>query len=332
MFGLVWSAITLRGNISCVYFSKCERLVFIKKGGGGVYSAEYYTNTSSLIYWFTESDSTSSYSESNESGSGDEPITEAQDEVQNDLASLFPSQQNSKPEGKEIHQQIAENWSVLLTAGLEKEERSKLLASYPGVKNCPRLAAPALNLEIQACLPSSVVRQDNFLCNLQDQLGSGLVALSRPLDALYRAPTETTNALIPPLVDAARLLTDLHHTTSLHRRFLLTPHLNPEHKKILDTAAIDSKLYGETLPEIIKDSQQVKKASAELALMKASTSTAPTVNKNKQPLNFSRPKAKTRYRKSGYPYRRERSRSPQTRRNQPPARKWKQRKHQSRRE
>lgn len=175
------------------------------------------------------------------------------------------------------------------------------------------------------------MRQDVFLCNLQDQLGSGLVALSRPLDALYRTPTESTNTLIPPLVDAARLLTDLHHTTSLHRRFLLTPHLNPDHKKILDSAAIDSKLYGETLPETIRDSQQVKKASAELALMKASASTAPAVSK-KHSLNFSRPKAKARHRKPGNAYRRERSRSPQTRRNQLPARKWKQRKYQSRKE
>lgn len=231
------------------------------------------------------------------------------------LATYFANRNKETPEGEEIHENIAKNWTELLTKGLEKEERKTLLSKYPPAKNCPRLTAPTLNKEILVCIKDPTQRQDQFLKNTQDQLGCALAALAIPLNTLLNNPTEATNGILPALVDASKLMTDLHHTTSRHRRYLLGPHLNPQHKKTLDEAPIDSNLFGENLAETIKDSQQVTKTSSDLALGKMGPSKPSTAFKRQPHLNSKRVSAKFIKKKSreGNYYGRTRSRSPQAR-------------------
>lgn len=206
-------------------------------------------------------------------------------------------------EGPEIHVEIANRWNLFLEQGISKEDRKSLLEKHPIVKNCKRLLPPILNREIQTCLGESSLRQDSFLQKIQEQLGSSLSALAEPLNTLFSNPKEETNALLPGLVDAASLLTDVHHSISLHRRYLVCPSLNPSLKKTIDDSPISSYLFGDNFSERIRDTQQMKKTTEELRIAKPGPS-KPIQKENKQPqalfrphLNYKRPAVKTRFKK-----------------------------------
>ncbi|CAH2013161.1 unnamed protein product [Acanthoscelides obtectus] len=60
----------------------------------------------------------------------------------------------------------------------------------------------------------------------------------------------------------------MHHTISLHRRFLIGPRLNPALKKIVEESKIDSLLYGEDFPERLKNQQEIQRSSKQLKIAK----------------------------------------------------------------
>ncbi|CAH1995724.1 unnamed protein product [Acanthoscelides obtectus] len=102
---------------------------------------------------------------------------------------------------------------------------------------------------MEALENEALKKTDSFLSKLQDQLGSALSALAVPLDSMFSKPSENTNSLVDNLMIAGKLFVDMHHTISLHRRFLIGPSLNPALKKIVEESKIDSLLYGEDFPE-----------------------------------------------------------------------------------
>ncbi|CAH1996134.1 unnamed protein product [Acanthoscelides obtectus] len=212
--------------------------------------------------------------------------------------------------GPEIHEGIACLWKEILTKGIDRENRNQMLKKYPIIKKCKTLLAPSVNGEIMEALENEALKKtDNFLSKLQDQLGSALSALAVPLDSMFSKPSENTNSLVENLMDAGKLFVDMHHTISLHRRFLIGPSLNPALKKIVEDSKIDSLSYGEDFPERLKNQQEIQRSSKQLKIAKPkvthSTSTfkgyraGPSQEKKFYTKKFHRPSELLRLKKGG---------------------------------
>lgn len=173
-------------------------------------------------------------------------------------------------EGPEIREEISTRWSSFAREGISNEDRTQLLANYPITKNCKALRAPELNGEIKAILKNNT-RQDTFLAKLQSQLGAGISAMAGPINEMYSKPTEESNQWLKKLIDASKIIIDVHHALSTHRRYLAGPAINPEIKNIIEESPIEDALFGNDFTERIKASNEIKKNSTELKLAKPKT-------------------------------------------------------------
>ncbi|KAJ8916132.1 hypothetical protein NQ315_004499 [Exocentrus adspersus] len=140
------------------------------------------------------------------------------------LLGTNPSNENT--EGPEIAADLALHWESYLSTGLDRDSRKKLMDQWKIPSNCKYLKAPALNQEVQALLSSVDLKKDNFQQNIQDIVGKGITAESFALTKLL-SQRETIDATITQaLVDSGKLLTDIFHTISTHRKYQLLKYFN----------------------------------------------------------------------------------------------------------
>ncbi|CAH1962528.1 unnamed protein product [Acanthoscelides obtectus] len=151
--------------------------------------------------------------------------------------------------GKELHEEIVIRWDSLLKKGLSKDQREELMTKFKIPSNCKALQPPQINKEVQPCLIKSVLEHDRFMRALQQQLAHGLSAV------------EAVIKTIMPYKE--QLFTNVHHGLSVHRRFNIIPHLNPECKKVVDNLEIDDFLFNTKFAETMKNEQAIKKASTD---------------------------------------------------------------------
>lgn len=100
-------------------------------------------------------------------------------ELSDDILSIL-GEDNSQTEsqGPKLQKDVAARWINVLKNGLNADERKKTLEKYPPPSNCMLLKAPALNLEVRAAVTDSVLRRDERLAQLQDQIGGSLSCIS----------------------------------------------------------------------------------------------------------------------------------------------------------
>lgn len=63
------------------------------------------------------------------------------------------------------------------------------------------------------------------------------------------------------LADACQF--NVHHMLSVHRRFKIIPHLNPECEKVVDNSVIDDFLFNTKFAHTMKNEQEIKNAGAD---------------------------------------------------------------------
>lgn len=95
------------------------------------------------------------------------------------------------------------------------------------------------------------------------------------------------------MVDVGKILTDVHHSLSLHRRYLLASIINPSLKKWLQEAPFEGFLYGESLSERIKTGQAMRKISGDI--LKKKKINHPSTSS----LNYKRQASKIRFKPGG---------------------------------
>lgn len=159
-----------------------------------------------------------------------------------------------------IHEEIAIRWDNYLRKGLPKEQREELSKKYKVPNNCKALLPPAVNGEILHCLPKTSVDHDRFMSALQQQLAISLAAVGRVIEATMPVPEQSDN--LAALADASQLLTNVHYSISLHRRFKIIPHLNIDCKKVAKSSNIDEYLFSKDFTETVKNEQAMKKTSS----------------------------------------------------------------------
>nr|CAH7712579.1 unnamed protein product [Callosobruchus chinensis] len=151
--------------------------------------------------------------------------------------------------GKDLNEEIVVRWDNLLKKGLTRDQRDTLIAKYKIPANCMALQPPQINHEVQPCLIKSVVEHDRFISALQHQLAHGLTAVGTVLETM--------------MSNKEQLFANVHHGLSVHRRFKIIPHLNPECKKVAETLEIDGFLFNTKFAEAMKNKQAIKKASVD---------------------------------------------------------------------
>uniref|UniRef100_A0A6P7H0I2 Uncharacterized protein LOC114345323 n=1 Tax=Diabrotica virgifera virgifera TaxID=50390 RepID=A0A6P7H0I2_DIAVI len=178
----------------------------------------------------------------------------ASDGAQNILSLL--STQSSATKGPEIHADVAALLSGFLLKGIDKESRNNAIDSYPVIANCPALLP-------QVLFGCKCLKTGYFLKKLQSQLAAGISAIAIPLNKQYKITkeslTEETRKELEKKCDPAKIISDVFHALSLHRRHSILPFLDSGVKKILDACPIDDFLFGRFFPDQLKSSNEAQR-------------------------------------------------------------------------
>lgn len=168
--------------------------------------------------------------------------------------------------GEKIHQNLAQRWQPILSRGLLKEPKDKLLKEYAVPENCKLLRAPSLNPEISAALTEPVKARDKKIETAQQQLGLGLTAINRAMTILLNNGEDKQSRVqaIKMFSDGTRILSDLHYTETQYRSKLITPCLDKAFLNIIQNVERDEFLFGNKLSEKIKASKTIEKQGLQI--------------------------------------------------------------------
>nr|CAI5869208.1 unnamed protein product [Callosobruchus analis] len=161
--------------------------------------------------------------------------------------------------GPEIHAEIASRWTPFCRAGLDKDDRKSFMEKYPSPSNVEGLSPPVLNAEISACLTENLLRRDTFLSTLQRQITAAMSAIALPMNVFFSNPSEETNVHLHHLANGLKLLADVMHSLSRHRRYGLSNTMN-NNKEGFQADQIQSAKKGggeQKEPEIKKKLEEV---------------------------------------------------------------------------
>lgn len=159
--------------------------------------------------------------------------------------------------GPPINAETAEYWSEILKNGLDKILRKDIIEKFPVTENCLGLRSPKVNQEVLVCLNEATLRQDNFFAYIQQQIGASLSAMVVPIENVLK--NDANNQILKDMVDSTKLLADVHHTLSVHRRFLLASHLDPSVRRVAEECSVNEWLFGDNFSQAIKTSQEIRK-------------------------------------------------------------------------
>ena len=196
--------------------------------------------------------------------------------------------------GPPINTETAEYWSEILKNGLDKTIRKEIIEKYPVTENCLGLRSPKVNQEVTVCINDTIMRQDNFFAYIQQQIGAGLSAMVVPIETILK--NKENKQILKDMADSTKLLADVHHTISVHRRFLLSSHLDPSVRKVAEECSVNEWLFGDNFSQAIKSSQEIRKVG--MGMKKAERYQSKTGQYKS--LNWKRQFQKKRKKKEGY--------------------------------
>lgn len=200
--------------------------------------------------------------------------------------------------GPPINTETADYWSEILRNGLDKTLRKEIIEKYPVTENCLGLRSPKVNQEVTVCISETVLRQDNFFAYIQQQIGAGLSAMVVPIETVLK--NNENKQILKDMADSTKLLADVHHTISVHRRYLLSNHLDPAVRKVAEECPVNEWLFGDNFSQAIKSSQEIRKVG--MGMKKADRYQSKTGYQGQyNSLNWKRPFQKKRKKKEeGY--------------------------------
>ncbi|XP_030750018.1 uncharacterized protein LOC115877829 [Sitophilus oryzae] len=173
--------------------------------------------------------------------------------------------------GEEVKSIIADRWNKYLVLGITKQEKEDLKKKYPVPKNIRFLQGPEINPEISESITDAQKNHDKYMSIVQNQLGNGLSALAKGLNALLvdKANADVGSKVMPCLIDAGKVITDAFHMITKSRKFHIEANLNPTVKKIVRDSKPDKFLCGENFSEKFKEAKNHQRTGKELKFAKA---------------------------------------------------------------
>nr|CAH7738393.1 unnamed protein product [Callosobruchus chinensis] len=190
-----------------------------------------------------------------------------QDPIENCLG-VDPTQINTL--GPEISENIAVRWNSYLSTGLDRETKIKLMEKYKIPQNCKIVGGTKLNDEVEAKWTPLVLKKDNFLLELQNLIGKGLVAIEKVLSNLIEKKREGSHrkgrqpdADLVGLAEAGQIICLAHNTLSKHRQLQLSGHFNDKIKKLVSLQTIDLFLFGQDFGDKWKNAKALQTTARE---------------------------------------------------------------------
>lgn len=163
----------------------------------------------------------------------------------------------SKSLSMSIHPTFLQRWKYWITNGVPEKDKQELLNKYTRPEE---LEAPVLNPEIIASLGESGGKRDSYRRETQLLAGSALTAIGAVLTLCSQEEEAIDKMVIlERLVDAAKIITILHHGQSECRKAFITPGLSKEVKTILQNTTLNKFLFGDNLGEKIKEGKALER-------------------------------------------------------------------------
>lgn len=125
--------------------------------------------------------------------------------------------------GPPLDPDIINRWSSYLSSGFDKDTRDTW-AKIKFPENGQFLDAPKLNPEIETILDPLGLKKDTLLAAMQNKLGKSLTFIGHTLEGSLRtdAPPQSDEAT-RNLVEAAKILCEVHFLLSTHRKHQMYP-------------------------------------------------------------------------------------------------------------
>lgn len=162
----------------------------------------------------------------------------------------------------QIHKDI--RFNHILTKGLTTEERETITKKHTIPDNCTLLDAPILNQEVKAVLTDASKLRDHGIEMSQKQLGLATSIIAKTMTDLITTEEVDKHKLLTDLADATKLLTNIHYHQTQTRIKLISPILDRNFNQTLSKTTRDTFLYGENLPELLRNVKQLQQAAAQL--------------------------------------------------------------------
>lgn len=182
------------------------------------------------------------------------PVPELDPDI---LSALGEATEETPKFGPKINENLTRLWLPILSKGMNKVTKDRLLKEYIVPENCPLLQAPKLNPEISAAVNEGTRIRDKRVEGVQQQLGHGIAALNMGLNLLLDDKDKVQ--AIKFLSDSCRLFCDLHFEETEARKKFVTPGLDKSFINIMQDSQRDEMLFGSKLSEKIKATKVIEK-------------------------------------------------------------------------
>ncbi|CAG5109271.1 Protein of unknown function [Cotesia congregata] len=159
-----------------------------------------------------------------------------------------------------LHPELSACWKEIVSSGLEKEAKTKLIDSYPNKGNCT-LSAPVLNPELIPLLNKTAKSRDKYLTQNQDLCGRSLVALGQAISNIFNDDNNPVdkNELLQLLCDSSSLMCESMFQLGKSRRSQIYSCVDDKRKTVLEDSVTDEFRFGQDLSKRIKNSVTMEK-------------------------------------------------------------------------
>lgn len=172
---------------------------------------------------------------------------------------------------EDIPTEMAIRWEEILKKGLPTEDSTEIIKKYPPPKNAKYIDPPAINPEVMAVLPETVIKRDERIAAKQVKLAACIAAVGKMFLGVLNGSQERL-ALLERLSDTGRLLADFLHEESVVRRSLVLANIGSSFKEILNASTADDFLFGRQLDGKVKAAKVLESTSRELGVMRTDSS------------------------------------------------------------
>lgn len=187
--------------------------------------------------------------------------------------------------GDPIRPELALRWTKIMTEGLGKDARDKLIEKYPTPSNFPNAVAPLMNAELLATLSEPSVKRDKRIIYRQNLTGKLMTCLGRSLTNILKGDINSKK-LIEEINDAAKIASEIHHQDSSSRKFFALSGANKTIQEAVKNTKIDTFLFGSDCADKIKAAQSIQRTSTQIV---ETRKTKPAASTTKRQLNWRGP-------------------------------------------
>ena len=214
--------------------------------------------------------------------------------------------------GAKVSEGIAKRVNNACTKKPAKEQFSKIQKKYVRPENCEYLKSPRVNPELWDDLQDKTKSREGSFQGFQKNLIKGVIPVIMLADKVVEAKKRKEDSIkisevYDLVVDAMTLLGNSVYDFSMKRRELLKSEVAPAYKSLChESQPITTMLFGDELPQSIRNISQVKRMAARSVTNKRKRDQQSSKSYNEKKsrysgynasLNYRREYAKTRYKK-----------------------------------